>query len=61
MLIITRLISKGKHEGVKYDIKNTKCREGSKNVDLLECVWTYMTLRLKQVDTVMDQYTWKPG
>ena len=27
--------------------------KGVKNVALLECVWTYMTISLKQVDIVM--------
>ena len=36
---------------------------GVKNVDLLKCVWTKMTISLKQVDLVIGQQVitpWKP-
>ena len=31
---------------------------GTKNVDLSECVWTYMTINLKQIVTVTGKYIW---
>ena len=33
-------------------------RGGEKNADLSECVWTYMTINLKQIVTLRGKYIW---
>ena len=56
--VITTVNSKRINMRCKIGHQNHKMwGKGVKNVDLLECVWTCMTISLKPVDTVMGQHT----
>ena len=49
MIIINS--KKDKHEDSYFTSKSQNVGERSKKIDLLEYIWTYMTISLKQVDT----------